>query len=118
MVAPSLAWPVSRGYQLRAVLTDGSVALANGGMGKPAALKLAAFRERHGISLREAARLLGVSAPTVLDWERRRKVPSVASRRAIRIWTHGHIREEEWTTSRERAEEERARRVRPLRRSG
>lgn len=79
-----------------------------------AAGKLAAFRARHGVSLRQAARLLGVSAPTVLDWERCRKVPSPASRRAIHIWTDGHIRAEEWATSRELALEARARLVRPL----
>jgi len=58
---------------------------------------------------------LGVSAPTVLDWERRRKVPCHASRRAIRIWTHGHIREEEWATPGERAREAKTALVRPFR---
>lgn len=67
--------------------------------------------------MREAARLLGVSAPTVLDWERRRKVPSLPSRRAIRIWTHGQIREEEWATPEEREQEARTALVRPFRRA-
>lgn len=80
-----------------------------------AASKLARFRARHGVSLRLAARSLGVSAPTVLDWERGRKVPSPPLRRAILIWTDGHIREEEWMTPRERAIEARMAQIRPYR---
>lgn len=76
--------------------------------------KLFKFRDRHGISLKKAGDALGASGPTVLDWERRRKVPTPPFRRAIAVWTKGEIGEDEWESDKERQIAERTANVQPF----
>jgi transcriptional regulator with XRE-family HTH domain len=60
-----------------------------------------AFRVRHGLSQRAAASALGVSGPTVCEWEKQRKRPDAHHRAAIEIWTNGAVPARAWLTAAE-----------------
>jgi hypothetical protein len=93
----------------------GSFALANtSDVTVPGPAKLAAFLEKNGISKRQAARDLRVSAPTVLDWLNEVKAPEKQNRTAIRVYTRGEVVEDDWATEKEIAAAERAAEVRPF----
>lgn len=62
---------------------------------------LSAWRARESLSLTQAGKRLGVSGPTVLDWERGRKRPRAALRKVIEIITS--IDPDLWDTDAERA---------------
>lgn len=76
--------------------------------------RLRSFRERLGISLREAARQLHVAHPALKDWEEEQQVPTAAYRDAIEVWTGGDIKAGAWPLSeRERGIVENASMVKP-----
>ncbi len=78
--------------------------------------KLRAFLKANKgkVSKRGAARAVGVSSPTMLDWISGRKTPAPPNRRALEIWTGGQVRESDWISRRERESAEKACRVAPL----
>ena len=76
------------------------------------------FREKHGLSLREAARQLHIAHPVLLAWEVGRFAPVHAYRRAIERWTRGEIAADAWAVPAvERETMARASRVRPIKRA-
>lgn len=76
--------------------------------------KLRAFLVSQTISKRGAAKAIGVSGPTMLDWLAGRKTPTPPHRRAIEIWTKGRVAETDWVSERERAAANRAESVSPF----
>lgn len=58
--------------------------------------RLRQFRERLGLSLREAARQLHVAHPALKDWEGEEQTPTAPYRDAIEVWTGGEIKASDW----------------------
>lgn len=56
-------------------------------------------RLRLGLSVRAAARALGVSHVTYRNWELKRLPPSAPFRHAIEVWTRGVVLESAWPLS-------------------
>lgn len=75
---------------------------------EPPSERLAAWRAGRGFSLKEAGKLFGVAAPTVLAYEKGEKRPSRGARRNLVEAVTG-IPSEDWATAEERALEARAR---------
>jgi transcriptional regulator with XRE-family HTH domain len=57
---------------------------------------LAAFRKRHDISARAAARSLGVTHVALAHWESGNQTPSQPFREAIETWTNGDVPAASW----------------------
>lgn len=67
--------------------------------------------QTRGLTQSDAARAIGVSAPTIHDWVTSAKRPRAAHREAIEVWTAGAVPASAWETEEERAL---LARVRPL----
>lgn len=77
-------------------------------------MRLRAFRESLGLSLRAAAVQLHVSHPALKSWEEGDTPPEPPFRRAVEVWTSGAIKESDWSpAAREREYEAKALLVRP-----
>ena len=79
---------------------------------KPASL-FARWLKRHGLAQREAARVLGVSAPAFHAWIHGRKTPTIPHRAAIERWTDGAVPATAWASDAELAELDRLEALRP-----
>lgn len=62
----------------------------------PGALALWVFRRAAKLTQAEVAHQLGVSGPTVHDWERGRKRPRAGLRAAIEQWSRGQVPAVTW----------------------
>lgn len=69
-----------------------------------AARRLAEFRRRNDVTLREIAEKLGVSITTVFQYERGVIRPSDKRRRALKRATGGYVRLSDWERFDEHAE--------------
>lgn len=77
-------------------------------------MRLRAFRESLGLSLRAAAVQLHVSHPALKSWEEGSVPPEPPFRRAVEVWTSGAVKESDWCpATREREYEAKASLVRP-----
>lgn len=65
----------------------------------PVGARLQAWRKGRGISLRKLAVALGVSSPTLLDWEASRRKPTHPFREAIEVLTQSEIKATDWPIS-------------------
>jgi transcriptional regulator with XRE-family HTH domain len=61
-----------------------------------AAERLTTFRTLLGLSIREAARQLGVTHTTLIQWEGGVCVPGPENREAIERWTRRAVRASSW----------------------
>src|SRR5690349_18722536 len=80
----------------------------------PGPKKFADFLKKHRISIRRAAEALHVSDPSIIDWRDGDKTPNPDHRRAIRVWTHDEIVEDDWQSEREAERAETAASVKPF----